>query len=270
MNSDSLRAFLMEGPRVPTGDNSLAKTLGDYLSNVGTASLYVLGPKTPSVVGRLRKRAKRATNIAELRRIMARTACRMSIDGRHVVHVVVLTSGESTELKALKPPPRENRNAGTDKVKKVVGTSKPTRKMRRMGTRRANGWFHNAACDARYERLWIRLNSISPSEWPVLNEQLRLAQIRCPSDYRFTYARAIYTAQLGDSVQACTYLCRAATIAIRNGDARRMLARMLSDGRHDDHPFWLLSHGSKHWVTVVSALERRDESELAMESMGTR
>ena len=105
--------------------------------------------------------------------------------------------------------------------------------------------------------------SSAPDSQQALDDALREAQEKFPTDYRFTYER-IRLHVPDDEYhhhKAFLLLKDAATRAIKNGQAPRMLERMNND-LNLDNKIKKLSIGHQEWRQGIEALEQEDTSLL--------
>lgn len=114
--------------------------------------------------------------------------------------------------------------------------------------------------DEEFTRLETKLDNAAPNEKDALDSELRKAEDKYPSDYRFTYQRAKLEARTSrEHHEAFEMLNRAGEKSIKANKSAEMLSDLQTDKNSD---FRRLSSGHKEWTTLENALRNKDVGAL--------
>jgi serine/threonine protein kinase len=99
----------------------------------------------------------------------------------------------------------------------------------------------------------------SPDGMSEIEEKLKKAEEKYPTDYRFTYQLAKLYAPLPKHDKSFDALFKAARKAINNDDSSKMLDEIT---RHTRSDFRRMAVGHGEWTAIINALKKKDASLL--------
>lgn len=116
--------------------------------------------------------------------------------------------------------------------------------------------------DSEFQTLSERYSRVTNEQRAQLDADLRKAETKYPTDYRFTYDRAKLTATGPHRHDAFGPLFQAGRKALDNGQADEMLNNLMRD---KDSDLYKLSRGHDEWIDLTEALRHKDKERLKHE-----
>ncbi len=115
------------------------------------------------------------------------------------------------------------------------------------------------SADTEFNALRDKRSNPTAAQRPEIEEALKSAESKYPSDYRFTYERARSSISRPGHGETFKLLFEAGQKAIDNGKANEMLSDLMRD---KDADFYRLSRGHAEWNVLLEALRNSDSEAL--------